>query len=92
MKTKNFKRGDQIVYIPNHLINLPFEEIKDDYFIEYGFVTSTDDEFVFCRFWRSQNSNELRTAANSESCYPRNLRKYESHTKGEIDLFLEKMK
>ena len=56
-----FKRGDQIIYIPHHAD------------IETGFVTSVNEEFVFCRYWSKQYPGQLRTVANSEATSPRDL-------------------
>ncbi len=71
----NWEPKMQVAYIPTHAegdINH-----KD---VEYGFVTSTNDQFVFCRFWSKRERNggeyELRTKANSEACRPQDLVPY----------------
>lgn len=65
----------QIVYIPTHAKGNP--EHPD---CEYGFVTSQNDDYVFCRFWMkgqfSHSKMELRTKANSEACRPEDLMLY----------------
>lgn len=69
MGVKDFKEGDQIVYGRDR---------------EPGFVTSTTNESVFCRFWSTTNIGSLRTLANSESCNPRDLNKVPENVPQEI--------
>lgn len=43
----------------------------NNYDDEYGFVTSWNNRFVFCRFFRNERPlklKEIRTIANSEAC------------------------
>lgn len=61
MKAKDFKRGMQIIYNGG---------IGDG----PGFVTSTNPNYVFCRFWSMSNYGALRTTANSEACNPNDLK------------------
>jgi len=63
-----FKRGDQIIYIPHHAKGNP--KHPD---IETGFVTSVNEQFVFCRYWSKQYPWQLRTVANSEATSPQDL-------------------
>lgn len=80
----SFKPGQQIAYIPSHAnenINHPD--------VEFGFVTSVNDSYVFCRFFRNRGSNELRTMANSEACRPEDLIPFEHHKQGEINILLK---
>lgn len=74
MRTDNFKRGDQIIYVPLHA-----HGDKHHADSESGFVTSVNDMFVFCRFWRKGHEGlELRTVANSEAVDPDDLLKHPS--------------
>lgn len=69
------KRGDQIVYIPQHAMELGIEHPD----VEYGFVNSIspiDNEVIFCRYWLKGKLGELRTVANSEATNIRNLKYY----------------
>ena len=71
------KRGDQIIYVPQHARNKGINH-KD---IEYGFVYSIspiDSEIMFCRYWIKGNLGELRTVAASEATNIRDLRGYDS--------------
>lgn len=63
-----FKRGDQVIYIPTHAHG--DKEHKD---CEYGFVTSSNEKFVFVRYWRRDDPYTLRTTANSEATDPNDL-------------------
>ena len=69
MPKKLFKPKEQIAYIPNHAggdINHPH--------VEFGFVTSSIDEYsAFCRYWSKENPRLLRTTANSENTPTANL-------------------
>jgi len=49
MKIRDFKRGMQIVYVPTHA-NGDLEHSD----CEYGFVSSINDRFVFCRYWHKK--------------------------------------
>jgi len=58
----NFKKGDQIVYIPNHAKDMFHPDA------EFGFITGfTLGESAFCRYWLNPDRTELRTTANSEA-------------------------
>jgi hypothetical protein len=60
-------RGQQIVYIPNHISFSPGEPLPlDEPGVEKGFVTSVNGDFAFCRYWRNNPPFGLRTKANSE--------------------------
>jgi len=56
-----YEPGDQIAYVPQHA-NGDLDH-KD---VEFGFVTSVREDTVFCRYFRSRDSNELRTLSCSE--------------------------
>ena len=57
----NFKKGDQIVYIPSHAKDLFHPDA------EFGFVTGFSGiGSAFCRYWLNPDRTELRTTANSE--------------------------
>lgn len=62
-----FKRGDQIIYIPSHADG---PDHKDS---EEGFVTSVRGDSIFCRYWSKHDRNILRTLANSEATSPEDL-------------------
>lgn len=72
MVNKYVKPGTQIVYIPNHANGNPQHLTA-----EYGFVTSVNSYFVFCRFWLTDKNhkpiNELRTKGGSAACNMDNL-------------------
>ena len=59
----DFYRGQQIVYIPNHA-----NGDKGHPDCERGFVTSANEQTVFCRFWHRSDPGILRNRSNSESC------------------------
>ena len=67
-----FKRGDQIAYIPNHAAgNIRHPDV------EFGFVTSRNGSGdYFCRYWRKGRPGVLRTTANSECTPARNLERH----------------
>jgi len=58
----DFERGDQIAYIPTHAEG----DIRHRD-VEFGFVTSTNDHVVFCRYWGKTYSTRLRTRSCSEA-------------------------
>lgn len=64
------KRGTQIIYIPTHA-----EGDKHHPDCEHGFVTSMNGSgtVAFCRYWKNQESNELRTYGNSEGTVVDNI-------------------
>jgi hypothetical protein len=75
MTEEKFVPGTQIVYIPLHA--------KGD--IDHkdslrGFVTSKNNTFVFCRFWKKDSHGfpimELRNKLNSEACNKEDLVEY----------------
>jgi len=79
-----FSPGTQIAYVPAHAcgdINHPD--------VEFGFVTSTWEKIVFCRFWSNDDSNRLRTVANSESVLANRLLVHETHPQRQIDVLLQ---
>lgn len=86
---KEFKVGDQIVYMPDHAHGITHEDA------EFGFVTSVENQetlgTVFCRYWRKNNLEVLRTTANSESTPIRNLELYSCRNQGVIDDLLKQL-
>lgn len=77
-----FKRGDQIVYIPNHANG---DVLHPD--CEFGFVmnTPTQKEYCWCRYWYKNKPGMLRTTANSELTPVENMRKYELFSQDTIN-------
>lgn len=58
---------------------------------EYGFITSVAGHTdYFVRYWKSANSTDLRTKANSERTPAAHLRLFKSHTLGEIEQVCKK--
>ncbi len=79
----NFKRGEQIAYIPTHAKNdLSHRDV------EFGFVTSVRDGTIFCRYW-CKDGKELRTVANSEATPADMLRRMDSRPQEEIERILK---
>ena len=66
------KPGMTVTYVPDHAHKLGIPDYSHPS-VEWGFVTSVNDEFVFCRYFMSHNNMQLRTKANSEATMPRNL-------------------
>lgn len=80
-----FKFGDQIAYLPDHANdNLEHQDV------EFGFVTGDRDHTIFCRYWSKSDPQDLRTKANSEGAYRRNIVRYTSRPQSEIDEVIEK--
>lgn len=84
----DFKRGDQILYLPDHV-----NGNRNDPDVEAGFVTSIKEisdgsTTIFCRFWRNRNCENLRTKANSEGCDVKNLIHYISIPQQKINHLL----
>jgi len=56
-----YEPGDQVAYVPPHAKgDIDHEDV------EFGFVTSVREDTVFCRYFRSRDSDELRTRSCSE--------------------------
>uniref|UniRef100_A0A6M3L608 Uncharacterized protein n=1 Tax=viral metagenome TaxID=1070528 RepID=A0A6M3L608_9ZZZZ len=85
VKTNDFKRGDQIMYIPIHANNNP--KHPD---CEKGFVTSVKGESIFCRYWSNRYPNELRTKSCSEATPRSYLIYYRYMTQDTITKTLER--
>lgn len=82
-----FAEGDQVIYTPTHAegdINHPDSE--------RGFVTSHNDEYVFCRFFHKNFNLGLRTTANSEACYPGDLVKHKFMPQSAVWNLIEEIK
>ena len=78
---KKLPRGTQIAYIPTHAQEWA-KQVQQDPLkhrdVEFGFITSVGDKFVFCRFWYKSDLTRLRTKANSEAVSPEDLTFYQS--------------
>ncbi len=61
-----YKPGDQILYIPSFILDIE-APTTEQACLEFGFVTSVNEEHVFCRFWTDHRCEELRTTSTSES-------------------------
>lgn len=86
----DFKRGDQIAYIPDHAegnINHPD--------VEFGFVTSTNPHYVFVRYWWNARSgrdiNTLKSRNSGTPTYRRHLVLHNNHPQETIDKMLAKL-
>jgi len=66
MNTEDFKKGDTVIYVPTHA-----DGDRNHPDCEHGFVTSTNETFVLCKFY--DKHGRLRTIANSEACRPEDL-------------------
>jgi len=97
MFARRLQRGDQVAYVPPHAqkrTDAPkhwrtWDPAHPD--VEFGFVTSQNEQFVFCRFWLPGQPGVLRTTANSEGA-PRNcLVKHISVEQDVIDAALEQI-
>lgn len=64
-----FHKGEQIVYIPNHAGGDP-----DHPDCERGFVYRGGSLTAKCRFWHRDQPGVMRTRANSEKAYCRDLK------------------
>lgn len=83
--SKEFKRGDQVAYIPNHANgNIDHPDV------EFGFIVSVrPDNAAFVRYWSKRNPSELRTKANSEATPVANLVHHQAKPQEEIDELLK---
>jgi len=78
-----YKPKDQIAYIPQHVPKNIGVKHKD---VEFGFVTSTCQGIVFCRYWtRGAEGLDLRTLAKSESTPIECVERYDSATHEEVE-------
>ena len=82
----DFKRGDQIVYIPLHANG---DKAHPD--CEFGFVTSVRPSGCFCRYWHKGSPGSLRTRANSEYTDKENLEHFRSVSQDLVDTILEQL-
>lgn len=91
-----FIRGQQIAYLPNHVLNTIYgnEDLlkalghKD---VEFGFVTSQHsiEDAHFCRYWlKDTNPPILRNASCSELTPTENLIKYDKVDQKFVDQWL----
>jgi len=77
-----FKKGDQIAYIPKHAEgNLRHPDV------ELGFVVNIVKDRVWCRFYHKAGGtlSGPRTLHNSECCYPDQLIHHIHHPQDEVD-------
>lgn len=74
----SFQPGQQIAYIPNHASG------PEDPAAEYGFVTSVNSSFVFCRFFRKREGSDA-VYLQSQGCFAKNLRPYQHRDQAIID-------
>lgn len=94
----SFKRGQQVVYIPTHILRQyrPSSEWKLTDLLEhpeaeFGFVTSTTGNMAFVRFWnKADNFAELRTKANGELTPQANLFSYRLKPQEVVDEYFLK--
>lgn len=82
----DFKRGDQIVYIPLHANG--DAEHPD---CEFGFVTSVRPSGCYCRYWHKGSPGNLRTKANSEFTSKEAMRHIVSVPQDLVDTILEQL-
>lgn len=76
MNHEKFKPMDAIAYIPIHANG---DITHQD--VEFGFVTTVEDDRVFCRYWaKGEIGTRLRTTSCSECTPIDRLRKHKSTT------------
>jgi len=88
---QTLERGDQIVYIPDHLAELNYRKPKNWKYpngLQPGFVMAVNwkQQVAYCRYWLLDHDDvirvpwmpELRTKANSEATPIANLVKFNS--------------
>lgn len=84
LKTGDYPRGTQIMYVPDHA--KPYDDS-----CEYGFIFSQNDMYIFCRFFLGNKSEtgegweRMRTKANSEACRPENIYPHKSRPQEIVD-------
>lgn len=83
MKRTKFQPGAQIAWIPNHAAG----DIQHPD-VELGFVTSTDGDLHYCRFWMKGQPGVLRTVANSERTPARSLVAHDSVEQTTVDRYM----
>lgn len=89
------KVGTQIIYVPEHVRsacgnNMSKMIAHQD--AEFGFVSSWNDDTVFCRFWSNHFMGALRTLANSEGCNRRDLELHSRYHQAIIDVTIKKFR
>jgi hypothetical protein len=82
--------GLQVVYIPMHAWagGTPMLPHPD---VEFGFVTSNNEEFAFVRYFHDPWTWELRTTANSEATSPGDLFALGNRDQDEIEILLKEI-
>ncbi len=88
--------GKQIVYIPERLLfryRKNHTQAIQDYPVDVqtGFVTSWDENTVYCRFYHIQGRH-LRTLTYSEFCNKNNLFFYDSKPQNKVDELIDEMR
>lgn len=91
----DFKRGDQVCYVPEHIKDQAIADAKTFQAkllykyegVEFGFITSVGADSAFVRYW-SKDLQTLRTRANSERTPLANLIKHEAKPQEQIDAML----
>lgn len=87
--------GQQIVYVPQHLIDEyladPKRAVRENEQIERGFITSMNPGGVFCRFFYP-NVYKLRTTANSERAPFENVFPFEYTFSSVVNVAWEEVK
>ena len=91
----NFKKGDQIIYVPSH-VETPDGITKNDLAqnpeCELGFVAQTPSphsSHVRCRYWSKYgNCRDLRTRSNSEGTPLLCLWSYDTAPQEVVDAWL----
>lgn len=98
--TVQFNKGQQIVYIPSHVLRQykpsgkwELTDLLEHPETEFGFVTKTTGNQCFCRFWSKTDSfSELRTKGNSQLTPQANLFEYKLKSQDVIDELLENVR
>lgn len=91
-----FKPGDQIIYVPSHVVvNNIKDFVWDHPHVERGFVMSvkyetvTNVPLIFCRYWLKTMIGQLRTVANSELTPVERLHLFKTHSQEFIEKTME---
>lgn len=71
--------GTQVVSTPPHPVNPALLDLR------YGFVTSIGKHGAFVRYWKSKDSNKLRTVSCSELTPVEYLTPLTSHDQAFVD-------
>ena len=81
--------GTQIAYVPDHA-----EGDINHSDVQFGFVTSiaegTEGD-LFCRYWKSRTSIDLRTKANSERTPIMNIKYIDTRSQDFVDTTVKEL-